>query len=194
MAAFTTSLLVGLAIGSTALSASSQIKSGNAAKRAGEAERDAANSQADLADYNASVADIQAQDALERGADEESRFRSGVRAMIGAQRTQFAASGVDVGFGTAVDVQGDTAYQGELDALQIRTNAGREAWGYKVEATDYRNRAKVARKTGVYAAAAGREAQKASRYAAAGTIAGGATSLLDTYYGPGGRASRTRTA
>lgn len=194
MAAFTTSLLVGLAIASTVTSASAQIKSGNAAKRAGQKQREASESEAQLAEFNADVADVQAQDALERGADEESRFRSSVRSMIGSQRTAFAAGGIDVGFGSAVDVQADTAFLGEQDALQIRTNAAREAWGYKVEGVDLRRRADIARKTGVYLEAAGKEAQKASRYAAAGTIAGGAVSLLDTYYGPGGRASRTRSA
>jgi hypothetical protein len=178
MAAFTTSLLVGLAIAGTATSAVASVKSGNAAKRAGEKQREASESQAELADYNADVADLQAADAIARGADEESKFRTSVRQMIGTTRADFGASGVDVGFGTALDVYADQAMIGEQDALQIRTNAAREAWGYKVQATDLRRRGDIARKEGVYLEAAGREAQGASRWAAAGTIAGGGASIL----------------
>lgn len=160
-----------------------QKKQGDAAKKAGEQQRKASESQAALADYNAKVADLQAQDAIERGAEEEGRFRSTVRLTIGAQRAGIAAGNVDVGFGSAVDVQADAAYLGELDALMKRTNATREAWGYKVQGEDLRKRAEIARKEGVYLEASGRQAQSASRWGAAGTLIGGAGSLLQARYG-----------
>lgn len=185
MAAFTTIALLALAGASTAISATSAIKAGNAAKKAGEKQQEAAESQAQLAEFNANVADLQAEDALARGAEEESRFRTGVRTLIGSQRAAIGASGVDVGFGSAVDVQADAAFLGELDALTLRTNAGREAWGFQVQAADLRKRAEIARKEGVYLEAAGREAQGASRWQAAGTIAGTGASLLQARYGFG---------
>jgi len=143
-----------IAIGLTVASAIYQAKKANdakkAAKAAGVQAREAANSQADLQDWNASIARLQAADAIERGKEAEERFRQGVKLQIGSMRAGFAAENVDVGFGSAVDTVADAAYLGELDALQIRTNAAREAWGFNVQAEDYAKRATIARKEGVY--------------------------------------------
>jgi general stress protein YciG len=73
-------------------------------------------------------------------------------------------------------VQADAAYLGALDAAQIRRNAEREAWGFKVEAADRRMAADVARK-------GGRAAATAANIGAASTIIGGTTSLLSARYG-----------
>lgn len=172
MAAFT-ALAIGSLIYGAVTKTVSHIKEGNAAERAGLRAQEAANSQAELADYNAGVADLQAKDAIVRGAHDESRFREGVDQMVGQQRAGIAASGVDVNSGSAVDVQADTRHLGELDALTIRTNAAREAWGYQVQGQDLRRRAEITRKEGVNLALAGKEAKSASRYAAVGTIATG---------------------
>ena len=182
MAGFTAIAMLALMAGSTAVSVYSQRKQSKAAKKAGEAQKAASESQAQVLDYNAAVADIQAKDAIERGAEQESRFRSQVRQTVGAQRAAFAASNIDVSFGSAVDVQADAAYLGELDALTIRSNAAREAWGYKVQATDIRKRAEIARKEGVMMAEAGRQQASAYNWAAAGTLLSGATSLLQARY------------
>lgn len=187
-----TALALTLAAAGTATSAYGQIRAGRAAKRAGEAQRDAAESQAELAEYNAAVAELQAQDAIDRGAEDEQRFRSQVRLLIGEQRAGQAASNVDVGFGSTVDVQADAAFLGELDALQLRNNAAREAWGYKVQGEDLRRRAEIARKEGVFLEAAGRQQQMTANIGAAGTILGAGSSLLMDKYGFG--SSRRRAA
>lgn len=166
-----------------AINAVGTIKAGNAAKRAGEAEKAAKESEAQLAEYNAGVADLQAKDALERGYEDENKFRQSVRGMIGSQRAGQAASNVDVSYGSAVDVQADASFLGEMDALTIRNNAARESWGFDVQATDLRKRAEIARKEGVYLEAAGKQQQTASRYAAAGSIISGTSSLLQAKYG-----------
>lgn len=166
-----------------AISAYSQWKAGKAAKEQGEAQRRAAESQAQLLDFNAHVADLQAKDAVERGAEEESRFRAGVRGMVGAQRAGIAAGNVDVGYGSAVDVQADAQHLGELDALALRNNAAREAWGYKVEAIDIRKRAEITRKEGVMMEKAGKVAQSAHRLGAVGGLITGAGSLAAEKYG-----------
>lgn len=176
-------IMIGLSIVGTATQVIGQIKAGNAAKKAGEAQKQAADSEAGLSDYNAAVADLQAQDAIERGREEEGIFRAQVRGTIGSLRAGFAAGNVDVGFGSAVDVQADAAYLGELDSLTIRTNAAREAWGYNVQSEDLRKRAEITRKEGVNLAEAGRVQQTASRYAAAGSIISGTNSLLQLKYG-----------
>lgn len=73
-----------------------------------------------------------------------------------AQKTSFAANGVDVGQGSAADVLASTDYVGELNAASItdaaarnaqttRDNAIKTAWGYTVEATNYTNQAAAQR-------------------------------------------------
>lgn len=105
-----------------------------------------------LMKQNARIADWQADDALDRGRQAEGRHRIDVRRTIGAQRARLAASGVEINDGSALDVQADTARLGELDALTIRNNAAREAWGYRVQATDLRARGEIAKMEGTYAA------------------------------------------
>lgn len=182
MAAFT-ALALGLLAAGTTAKVVGDIKAGNAAEREGAAQQQVQESEAQLADYNASIADQQARDSIERGADEEARFRTSVRGMIGSQRAGFAAGNIDVSYGSAVDVQADAAFLGELDSLTIRTNAAREAWGYKVNATDLRQQADIARKGGRAALEAGRVRKSASRWGAASTLLGGGTSLLQARYG-----------
>jgi hypothetical protein len=184
MAAFTAAML-GLMAAGTAIRAVGTIKAGNAAARAGTAQREASESQAELSDYNAAVADLQAEDAIARGADEEARFRTRVRGAIGAQRVGFAAGNIDVSTGSAVDVQADAAYLGELDALTIRTNAAREAWGYEVQGEDLKRRGQIQRKEGAYMEQAGKANRSASRWDAAGSIIGSGASLLEAKYGMG---------
>lgn len=178
-------VMTAIAIGSLIVGAYQTYKAGQAQKQAGEAGQAAANSQADLADYNALIADAQSKDAVARGAEQEARFRSGVRGMIGTQRAGFAAGNIDVSSGSAVDVQGDTAFMGELDALQIKTNAAREAWGYDVQADDLRKRAAIARKSGVYLEAAGRTNATTAYIQGANTLVTGAANLYSQRYGFG---------
>jgi hypothetical protein len=188
MAGFTLSAIaLALAAGGTAASAVGQYKAGQNQKKAGAAAADVSESQAQVADYNAHVADLQATDAIERGDQAEARFRTQIRGAIGAQRTGFAAGNIDVGFGSAVDVQADAAFLGELDALTIKTNAAREAWGYQVQAYDYRQQAKIDRKAGANQILAGESAADAAKWNVASTIVGGTTSLLEARYGFNGK-------
>lgn len=137
--------------------------------------------QRQVADYNASVAELQAQDAVVRGRDAEKRHRSQVSGLIGAQRASMAAQGQDLSDpdSSAGQIQEDTAYLGELDALTIRNNAAREAWGFRVQAEDMRMRGALAEIEG--------------RNKAVGTILGAAGNLALTKYGFGGSVSRAPT-
>lgn len=117
-------------------------------KKAGTAAKAAGESAAQQQEFNAAVAELQAKDAIGRGNDAQSDFRSQVRGLIGSQRAAFAGGNVDVTVGSAVDVTADSAFLGELDVQKIRRNAEREAWGYQVEAADRRMAADVARKGG----------------------------------------------
>jgi len=133
------SAAIGLMVAGGVTSASGQYASGKANQ--------------ELANYNARIADVQAEDALARGRESESIQRKRTKALIGTQRARFGAQNIEINDGSALDVQADTAYLGELDALTIRNNAAREAWGYKVQAEDYRARGRIARMEGTYGAA-----------------------------------------
>lgn len=183
MAAATSTILIGLVAAGTATQVVGAWKSGTAAKKAGEAQRRVAESQAELLDYNASVADLQAQDAIDRGRLDENRYRSQIRGLIGSQRAGYAAQGVSVAEGSPADVQADTAFLGELDALTLRQNAMREAWGYQVQAYDTRGRAEIARREGVVLEQTGLAQQGAARWAAFGAAASGAGNLALMRYG-----------
>jgi len=155
-------VMIGLTAGGIVMDVVGKIKAGNAAKSIG--------------DYNAAQYELQAQDALQRGAQDEERYRAGVKTLIGSQRAGFAGQNVDVGQGTPVDVQADTAYLGELDALTIRQNAQREAHGYEAMAVNARM--------------GGQAAANADYFSAGATALGGAGSLLAARYG-WGRSNRT---
>jgi len=170
-------------IAGAAWSAYQQHKAGQNAKKAGEAEQSAAEDQAQLAEYNAQVAGLQAQDTIDRGAIEEARFRTGVRGMIGAQRAAAAGNNLDVAYGSPLDIQADAAFLGELDALQIKSNAARSAWGYKVQQVDLTRSAAITRKGGQFAALQGQQAAQQANYAAIGTAFSAGSSLLQTRYG-----------
>jgi hypothetical protein len=96
-------------------------------------------------DVNAKLASQQAADALTRGQTREQQQRLDTRHVEGYQRAEGAAGGVDINSGSSEDVQQSTEKIGELDAMTIRNNAAREAWGYNVEANQYSQKAELAR-------------------------------------------------
>ncbi len=188
--AWLTAAMLGLSAAGTYMSVRGQLKAGQAEKDAGEAAKRAAEDQAQLAEFNAAIADLQAKDTEVRGEQEAQRFRVRTRQLIGEQRAGFAAGNVDVGYGSTVDVQADTAFIGELDALTVKTNAAREAWGYRIEATDLRKRAQIARKEGDAAVLTGIQRRNAMRWGAAGSAFNAGFSLLEAKYGWGNRGGK----
>jgi hypothetical protein len=178
-----TAIALGVTAAAEAFKAKSTAKAADAQERAGEIAGQAADAQAAQFEYNAEVADLQAQDALDRGADEESRFRSSVRGLIGSQRAAAAGNNVDVHVGSAVDVQADAAYLGELDAQQIKANAQRAAWGYREQAADLRMGAEVARRGGNAARLTGQVNASTTRSATKADLIGTGASLLMQRYG-----------
>lgn len=116
------------------------------------AQRIAGQAQRDMYERNAATTELMATDAIERGRETESRVRLLGRKTIGAQRASLAAQGVDIDAGSAVTAVEDTALMAELDALTVRNNAAREAWGYKVKASDLRAEGQLAARAGSQAA------------------------------------------
>lgn len=108
-----------------------------------------AYNQQSIANYNAALSRRAAQDALDRGMEEEQKYRKQIRQVIGTQRAGFASQNVDVNTGTAAEIQKQTAGIGEMDAITIRNNAILEAWGYQQQAKMYKMQGKAAMGEGI---------------------------------------------
>jgi hypothetical protein len=119
------SLVAGVA--ATGMQAVGAAQQGQAASRQ-------AQYQAQVADNNATIQRGMAADALQRGEVAEQQQREKTAQQISTQRAALASSGTDVNSGSNVNIQGDTAAAGEFDALTIRGNAAREAYGDTVNA------------------------------------------------------------
>jgi hypothetical protein len=125
---------------------------------AGSASQGAAQKKA--AEANAKVQTIMANDALERGKAAEASQRRKTAALKGQQAARFGAGGGEVNTGSALEILADTAEFGELDALRIRSNAEREAFGFLSAAA--------------ISTAQGKNAQTSGNLKAAGSIIGAA--------------------
>ncbi|EHV2048383.1 hypothetical protein KZ126_001273 [Salmonella enterica] len=101
-----------------------------------------------VAEQNAEVAEAQAQDSINRGNAEADQRRREMRQRQGTQAATMAATGAELGSGSSLDIFGDTAQFGALDALTTVNNAQREAYGYEVQAANYKAQASASRKQG----------------------------------------------
>ena len=124
-------LTLALTLGSTLLGAAGQMQQAQATAAAAKYNQQVAN-------MNATLSERKAKDALERGATEEQKKRQEVQRILGQQQAGMAANGVDLTFGSPLDMLVDTSVLGEIDALTVRTNANREAYDYKVQAVNQR--------------------------------------------------------
>jgi hypothetical protein len=160
-------VIVAATVGASAISAYGQIQAGQAAKQAGDYN-------AAIARNNQIIAERAAVDAETRGdiaADEQRRKTARV---AGAQRAAFGASGLAIDSAYSTDILGDTAAFGELDALTIKSNAQREAYGYRVQGMNYAAEEAMAR-------VGGKNANAAAQISAASTLIGGAASGGDRW-------------
>lgn len=101
-----------------------------------------------VAEANADIATAQANDAINRGNAEAEQRRRETRQRLGTQAATMGATGSDLSTGNALDIFGDTAQFGALDSLTTVNNAQREAYGYQVQAANYKAEASSARKQG----------------------------------------------
>lgn len=99
-------------------------------------------------EFNAKMAEYQGEQAIKRGVTDSLNAKKMAKRMIGSQRAAYAAQGIEVDEGSALDVQVDTAIQAEKDAITIKNNSIREAFGYKVQAVDLRGQGMIAEMTG----------------------------------------------
>lgn len=107
-------------------------------------------------------------DARRRGEMEQMRHWRRVSQLQGQQRAEMGALGLDLGFGSALDIQDETLAMGFEDSQIINENVAQEVKGYEIRAANYANQAKASK----YAA---KTAKTAGYIGAAGTILGGAS-------------------
>lgn len=117
-------VLTALAAG---LQVAGQIKQGDAASQAAAYNAQVAANNAKLATKNASI-------IAEEGEQQTAQAQQQTKAKVGAILANQGASGVDVNSGSAVDVRSSAAELGELSAINIRSNAVRQAYGQQVQA------------------------------------------------------------
>lgn len=135
-------------MGATAvLSAVSAAGSIVSAKQQSSAIRTAGQYERMVYEQNSRFAALQAQDELIRGEKEAQKRLKLSRQIIGSQRAALAAQGIDVNSDDALLVQEETRQFGAEDALTIRNNFWRSAWGYKVQANEYAGRGAFAELT-----------------------------------------------
>lgn len=110
-----------------------------------EATRDQGRYQKMMNDINARNSDIAGEDALQRGDKEAANYKKKVKGMVGSQRAEMAAQGIDINDGSALAIQEDTRSIGAMDALTIKNNAFREAMGFKTQSQSYSFQGDVAK-------------------------------------------------
>ena len=97
---------------------------------------------------NQIMSEYAAQDALKRGEEEATRTRRQGDQIKGAQRSTMAARGLDLGVGTAQELQDQTDFFSLTDQTTARNNAKREAWSNRVQGTNARAQGDFAQKQG----------------------------------------------
>lgn len=148
-----------LIAGSTAMSVVGGIQASNA-------EAAASMYSAQVNEQNAKFAERRARDALLRGKEEEQRVREEGNQLKGQQIAGMAAAGLDLGFGSPLDVLVDTTTGIELDAARVRRNADLEYDDYMRQGWSYRANASMDR-------ASAANAKTAGRIGAIGSVIGG---------------------
>lgn len=109
-----------------------------------------ASGQQNMANYQSAMYGINKQMAGEQGkmATAQGDIQAGQMELQGRQeaakqRVASAATGASVNSGSALDLQVDTKWQAGQNAIMIKNNAWRQAWGYQVEGMNYDQQASM---------------------------------------------------
>lgn len=152
------------------LAAASTAADSYAAYQQAKSEQLAADWNASIMEDNANIKELQAQQALKMGEHEQAIAKRDGALLIEQQRAGFAAAGVKIDTGSALDVVAEQAGRNKYDQDMIDYNSKLSAWGYNVEAANLRQQAAMTRATG-----------KSPGVAAATSLLSGGTSLYNQY-------------
>ncbi len=134
---------------------------------------DAANYQAAVQANNQRLAEIQAQDAIDRGEKAAQDHSRKVAALKGSQTASMAARGLDLTEGSPLSILTDTDLFGAIDNNTIKSNAAREAWGYRAQAANAGDNSRVLRM---------QAENQSPLLTGAGTLLAGAGQVADKWY------------
>lgn len=116
--------------------------------------------QADVARQNQALAEQQASAERRQGYENMVTQRQETAKLIGRQRAAAGASGATVDVGSNLDLQADTAFQGEIDAINAYNkgidtayNSQIQAWNYGQQADAYDSAAESTKNAGYLNAA-----------------------------------------
>lgn len=91
-----------------------------------------------VAANNAAIAEANAKYAEQKGVAKEGVVREKGAQVLGEQRAQISANGIDAGSGSAVRLQSDVGRITEVEALSVRDAAAREAYGWRARELAYK--------------------------------------------------------
>lgn len=132
-------------------------------------QREAAKDEQKMMEYQAKLAEREGGLAESQARREADAHRKAVRRLIGTQRAKLAASGVDIGSGSPLELFAQTAYDGEMDAQDI-------IYAGKISKNTMSLRAEMSRFRG-------RVAMVQGQRQAIGTLASGTAGAMGSYRG-----------
>lgn len=162
-----------LALGATALKTGMGVYS---SIQQGKAQSAQARYQADVARQNQDLAEQQASAERREGYENMITRRQETARLIGRQRAAAGASGAAVDVGSNLELQTDTAAQGEIDALNAYNQGIDSSYNYEIQAHNYGQQAAA------YDAQAG-SAKRAGYLNAASAAIGGIAEMGSTWAG-----------
>ena len=137
------------------MSAAGGIVGAIGAESQGKATKAADQYQAAILRQNAQLSQQKGEMVTEAGEAAAGKQGLATRANVGQIKAAEGASNIDVNSGSAVKVHQSATELGMLDALTIRSNAARAAYGYQVEAQGQEEQATLEEAAGQYAGTAG---------------------------------------
>ncbi|MFM0614531.1 hypothetical protein PQR37_10800 [Paraburkholderia nemoris] len=155
---------------SLAMAAAGAVASAEGAQQQANATASADRYQAQVAKNNQTIATQYAAQATADGENQVAAKQQQTAQMIGGERAAMAANGIDLDSGSALRIQSDTAKLGQLDALTIKNNAARAAYGYQLQGLSYGQQASLDESSAANAVSAG-------NLNAFSSIVGGASSV-----------------
>jgi hypothetical protein len=146
-----------------------------------------ADSAARIAESNARVLDIAAASEIEQGQRQVGALTLQAGKLKSSQRAAMAANGIDLGTGSAAEVQASAEIMKQIDVNTLTANAVRSSMGYRMQATNARTQAANARGQGssFLSDAAARNAAAAGINPAGSlgtSLMGSATSVASSWY------------
>ena len=130
-----------------------------------------------VANQNAGLEKAAQADAITRQETAQQQHYRRVAQALGEARVRNSAAGLDVGFGSAADLESDIALIGYEDSATLAANANKEIKGYDISAANYLNQGNAAR-------AQGKAAMTSGFIGAAGTLLSAASQIKKQNKGP----------